>query len=163
MQYTVTTLSKLSGVSPRTLRFYDEIRWMPWLAIIMMKLCMFMSDKPSLFNQMVKQLPEADKEIFRDPNKKSNSMTAIREAFRQGVTGVSQEIVLSVKPWGFHLEDIDCPMTIWQGGQDKQAPEMHGKIFSDRIPNARLMFFKEEGHLSILTNHGEEILRSIYV
>lgn len=137
------------------------IKAIPWVANLMMKLTFIMLNKPGMLKQMLKQMPEVDQLVFREPESSKAIIDATKEAFRRGVSGTSQEIVLTLKPWGFKLEDITYPITIWQGGMDKQAPEMHARIYAKLIPNANLTFFKDEGHLSILKNHGEEILRRI--
>jgi hypothetical protein len=62
---------------------------------------------------------------------------------------------------GFKLESITYPITLWQGGTDKQAPEMHARIYAKLVPNDKLKFFTNEGHLSLFKNHGEEILRGV--
>jgi pimeloyl-ACP methyl ester carboxylesterase len=137
------------------------IKAIPWVANLMMKLTCIMLNKPGMLKQMLKQMPEVDQRIFSEPESSKAIIDATKEAFRNGVSGTAQEIVLTLKPWGFELENITYPITIWQGGMDKQAPEMHARIYAKLIPNAQLTFFKDEGHLSILKNHGEEILRSI--
>ncbi len=137
------------------------IKAIPWVANLMMKFTSIVLNKPGMLKQMLKQMPKVDQLVFDDPEKSKAIIDATKEAFRSGISGTSQEIVLTLKPWGFNLENITLPVTIWQGGLDKQAPEMHAKIYAKLIPNANLMFFKQEGHLSILKNQGEEILRRI--
>jgi pimeloyl-ACP methyl ester carboxylesterase len=137
------------------------INAIPWVANLMMKLTSIMLNKPSMLKQMLKQMPEVDQLVFREPESSKAIIDATKEAFRSGVYGTSQEIVLTLKPWEFKLENITHPISIWQGGLDKQAPEMHAKIYAKLVPNGNLMFFKDEGHLSILKSQGEEILRHV--
>ncbi|MFA5960552.1 MAG: alpha/beta hydrolase [Tatlockia sp.] len=143
-------------------RFINKaIQAMPWVVTVMVKLMSMMLKKPAMQKQMLKQLPEVDQRVFRDSGSNQAFIGATLEAFRHGVVGVSQEIRLTLKPWGFDIANIKCPVTIWQGSLDKQAPEVHAKLYAKLIPNAKLTFFKNDGHLSLLLNHGEEILRSI--
>lgn len=139
------------------------IKAMPWVATLMMQLTLMMFKRPGLLKYVLKQLPEVDQLSLRSLGSIEVLAAMMMESFRQGVTGPSQEMQLTVKPWGFDLSRIklDCPVTVWQGGLDRQAPEMHAKIYAKLIPNANLTFFKHEGHLSILKNQGEEILRSV--
>lgn len=137
------------------------IQAMPWVATVMVKLMSMILKKPAMQKQMLKQLPEVDQRVSRDSASNQAFIGATLEAFRPGVAGVSQEIQLTLKPWGFDIANIKCPVTIWQGSLDKQAPEVHAKLYAKLIPNAKLTFFKNDGHLSLLLNHGEEILRSI--
>lgn len=137
------------------------IKAIPLVANLMMKLTFIMLNKPGMLKQMLKQMSEVDQLVFGEPGRSKTIIDATKEAFRSGISGTSQEVVLTLKPWEFKLETITFPITIWQGGMDKQAPEMHARIYSKLMPNATLTFFKDEGHLSILKNHGEEILRRI--
>jgi len=143
-------------------RFINRaIKMMPWVATALMKITSFMIKRPAMLKQMLKQLPDVDRQVIENRGNDVTFIDSVKEAFRQNVTGVSYEIQLTLKPWGFRLEDINYPITIWQGGLDKQAPTAHANLYASLVPNARLTFFKDEGHLSILINQGENILRSI--
>ena len=138
------------------------IKAMPWLALVMMKLtAMMLKNSSSMMKQMLKQLPEVDQRFFRDPANSKAIFSATLEAFRNGVGGASQEMKLLLKPWGFDLESIRYPISIWQGALDKQVPVAHGTIFANLIPNAQLKLFEDEGHHSLIRNHGESILQTI--
>ncbi|MCX7115291.1 MAG: alpha/beta hydrolase [Gammaproteobacteria bacterium] len=137
------------------------IQAIPWVATWMMKLTCWMLKKPDRLKYGVKQLPEVDRLTFTSLGSNEEQATMMMEAFRQGIAGASQDMVLLVNPWRFSLENIKCPVTVWQGGLDKQAPVAHAEIYTRLIPNAKLAFFKNEGHLSLLINKGEEILRSV--
>ncbi|HAU3668146.1 MULTISPECIES: alpha/beta fold hydrolase [Legionella] len=138
------------------------IKAMPWLALVMMKLtAMMLKNSSSMMKQMLKQLPEIDQNVFHDPANSKAIIGATLEAFRNGVGGASQEMKLLLKPWGFDLENIKYPISIWQGALDKQVPASHGTIFANLIPNAQLKLFEHEGHHSLIRNHGEKILQTI--
>ena len=109
----------------------------------------------------MKQLPEVDRLAFYSIGNNEIINAMLLEPFRNGVAGATQEFQLCVKPWGFDIANIKCPITIWQGGLDKRVPVAHANLYAKLIPNANTRFFKEEGHVSLLINHAEEILRSI--
>jgi pimeloyl-ACP methyl ester carboxylesterase len=71
------------------------------------------------------------------------------------------EMKLLVNPWGFDLKNIKYPITIWQGTLDMQAPMSHAKIYANLVASAQLKIIENEGHLSLLKNHIEEILRGV--
>lgn len=147
-------------------RFVNRaINAMPWVATGCMKLTLMMARNPGMLKYAVKQMPEVDRLAFQSLGSNETIAAIIREAFRHGVMGASQEMVLTVNPWGFKLTDIklNCPVTIWQGELDRQAPAMHAKLYAKLIPHAKLNFFKDEGHISLLVNKGEEMLRSISI
>ena len=107
----------------------------------MMKLTFIMLNKPGMLKQMLKQMPEVDQLVFREPESSKAIIDATKEAFLGEVFRHFKNSV-NPPPWGFKLEDITYPITIWQGGMDKQAPEMHARIYAKLIPNANLTFLK---------------------
>ncbi|MBA2655457.1 MAG: alpha/beta hydrolase [Tatlockia sp.] len=137
------------------------IKSVPFVATGLMRLTLMMVSKPSMLKNMLKQLPEVDRCVMKNTNGHNIFIDSVKEGFRQGIYGASHDMQLSVKPWGFKLEDIEFPITIWHGGLDVQAPRAHANLYATLIPGAKLTFFEKEGHLSLLKNHGEEILRSI--
>jgi pimeloyl-ACP methyl ester carboxylesterase len=82
------------------------------------------------------------------------------EAFRQGVRGVSLDLKLEARPWGFALQDISMPVHVWHGEQDKLVPVEQGRIQAKTIPNAIARFFPNEGH-TLGVNHLEELLNTV--
>ncbi|MDA9271970.1 alpha/beta hydrolase [bacterium] len=156
-EYPEATASLASGQ-----RFINKaIKAMPWIATVLMKITFAMTKRPRMLKQMLMQLPEVDKHVIQDEANSQVFINSTKEAFRQGMTGAAYEFQLILRPWGFKLEDIDYPITIWQGGLDKQTPIEHANLYAKLIPKAKLTLFKKEGHLSVLVNHGDAILRSI--
>lgn len=162
----------VSGIAPMELpeitaslgsgrRFGNKlVQAMPWLATGMLKCMAMMLKQPGMVKYALKKMPEVDRFAIRSLGSIANIGTVLLEAFKQGVAGASQELQLCLKPWGFDILNIKCPTTIWQGGLDNQVPAMHAKLYEKLIPGSKLIVFKQEGHVSILINHGEEILRS---
>lgn len=138
------------------------IKVMPWLATVMMWLTHIMLKNPGkMMAQMIKQLPEVDQLLYRDQVSADALINSTIEAFKNGVMGPSQEMRLLLNPWGFDLENIKYPMTIWHGSLDTQVPLSHGVIYQSLIPGAQLEVFENEGHLSLMKNHIEKILMSV--
>ena len=113
-----------------------------------------------MMQQMSKQLPEADQAVFRDPNMQQIMIDGLLEAFKQGVSGPACEMKLFFKPWGFELDKIVCPVTIWYGTLDKQVPRSHAQLYANTIPNVQLNIIEGEGHHSLLRNHIRAILKN---
>lgn len=139
------------------------IKIMPCLTTVMMKLTQLMLKNPNkMMAQMIKQLPEIDQEVLRDPIIGKTLINSTVEAFRNGVAGPAYEMkLLLIRSWGFNLEKIEFPITIWQGALDTQAPLSHAKIYANSIPHAKLEIVENEGHLSLLKNKLKEILMSV--
>ena len=137
------------------------IKTIPCFADIMMKLTLVMLKKPNMMNKIIKQLPEADQALFRDPSIRKVLIKSTIEAFRSGVAGPAYEIKLLANPWGFDLKNIKYPITIWQGTVDRQVPMSHAKIYENLVAGAQLKIIENEGHLSLLKNNIEEIMRGV--
>jgi pimeloyl-ACP methyl ester carboxylesterase len=129
---------------------------------MLLKLLMYMSVKalenPKHLKKMLKQLPEIDAKIFENIQFKDAMVTALKEAFRQNTLGAISDFRLAVNASSLALEEIHCPLVIFQGGMDRQVPVKHAEIYVQKVPKAEYFFLKEEGHLSILHNQAEQIL-----
>jgi pimeloyl-ACP methyl ester carboxylesterase len=53
-------------------------------------------------------------------------------------------------PWGFDLNEIKVPTTIWQGSADLMVPSAHGQWLSSQAPSAAGHFEPGQGHVSVL-------------
>jgi pimeloyl-ACP methyl ester carboxylesterase len=73
----------------------------------------------------------------------------IRQALRHGLWGWHDDDLAFVRPWGFGLDEIRIPLTLWQGDQDRMVPYAHGEWLSRRIPGVRANLLPGHGHLSL--------------
>jgi pimeloyl-ACP methyl ester carboxylesterase len=74
----------------------------------------------------------------------------LRRAVSTGIEGWFDDDIAFVTPWGFDLETIAVPVSIWQGAHDKMVPFAHGQWLAEQIPNARVHLYDDEGHLSLV-------------
>lgn len=152
----------VSGMAPLEQKITRQlIRTIPCLTSVMMKLTQMMLKTPNkMLAQMIKKLPECDQKILLDPIIGKMIIDSTIEAFRNGIAGPAHEMNLIFNPWGFNLQDVTYPITIWQGTLDTQAPMSHAKVYANSLPFAKLNIIENEGHLSLLENDINEILRS---
>jgi len=81
---------------------------------------------------------------------------SMRRAVKQGIWGWLDDDLAFVRPWGFDLDAIEAPVTVWYGGQDRFVPRTHGDWLAESIPSARRRFLEQEGHLSLaISRHGD--------
>ncbi|MCP5101395.1 MAG: hypothetical protein GY943_38100 [Chloroflexi bacterium] len=88
-------------------------------------------------------------------------MLSTQESFRQGTKGATHGGRIYALPWGFELEDISMPVSIWQGLLDVNVPLSNGRLYASKLPNATAHFIEGEGHISLLFNHGEKVLSDL--
>jgi pimeloyl-ACP methyl ester carboxylesterase len=112
----------------------------------------------SALSKLFKELPKPDRDSFDVPGVRQQYIDTIREAFRSGTRGVALDYALSMKPWGFKLEDISIEVHLWHGEDDTVVPPAMGRYLAKAIPNCHARFLPNEGHFSLLPNHVDEIL-----
>jgi pimeloyl-ACP methyl ester carboxylesterase len=113
------------------------------------------------FSQYVKEFPVPDQLVFEQSDISEMFYKMGSEAFRTGPLGVTWDTILLTHPWGFSLKDITIPVYLWQGEMDNMVPPAQGRYLTENIPDCHSTFYKDEGHISLLTNHYEEIFRII--
>jgi pimeloyl-ACP methyl ester carboxylesterase len=113
-----------------------------------------------LARMMSSDLPPADRAIVGRPELQSLFVADAREAFRDGARGVAHEFGLTVRPWGFRLEDIRIPVHVWHGTEDRNIPVSHARYVADAIPNCIAHICEGAGHL-LVVDRIEEILDTI--
>ena len=74
---------------------------------------------------------------------------AVRLAVSRGIWGWLDDDLAIIHDWGFPLDAIERPVTIWQGGQDRMVPFDHGRWLADHVPGAQARLLPDEGHLSL--------------
>ena len=83
------------------------------------------------------------------------------EALREGIVGWLDDDLAFVRDWGFELEDIEVPVTVWQGEQDRMVPFAHGEWLVAHIPGAQPRLLPEHGHISLALGAFERILEEL--
>jgi pimeloyl-ACP methyl ester carboxylesterase len=99
----------------------------------------------------------ADRAALARERVKRIMLAALRESVRQGVRGPLWDVVLYAQAWGFRLEDIGIPVTLWHGMADRLVPLAHARVVASALPHARLHVV-EGGHFSLPVDHTEAIL-----
>jgi pimeloyl-ACP methyl ester carboxylesterase len=59
--------------------------------------------------------------------------------------------------WGFRLDEIGAPLTIWHGAEDRFVPVAHGRWVAERT-GARAELRPDAGHLSLAIDSYDQIL-----
>jgi pimeloyl-ACP methyl ester carboxylesterase len=83
---------------------------------------------------------------------------AITAAVSNGTDGWFDDDMAFVRAWGFDLDAISVPVTIWHGDDDRMVPSAHGEWLAIHVPGARAAHHHGEGHLSISEALRGEIL-----
>jgi pimeloyl-ACP methyl ester carboxylesterase len=97
------------------------------------------------------ELPPADQAALKDAALAAALMTTMGEAFRQGVGGYAQDIVVQGRPWSLDTGAIVAPVWVLHGEADTLVPVAHARHTAELVPKARLATRPDQGHISILT------------
>ena len=119
------------------------------------------SDSDIFLEHIVHVLGDVDKKLFENPEIKKFLLDAFHESYLQGTKGVAYDAHFDIlkSSWGFNIEEIsDTPIHFWHGGLDKGVPFSMTKQMIDKIPNATLKFYSEEGHMSLIFNKIDEVM-----
>lgn len=134
----------------------DKASWV--LQLGLKKIATDARQDPAGILSIFPDLSEADKSAMARPEGQQEFGRMILGAFEHGPRGVARDWQLEARPWGFPLQDISIPVHIWHGEQDTIVPVAQGHLMAESIPHSQTRFFPHDGHLTMFTNHFEEIL-----
>ena len=100
-------------------------------------------------------MSKADLEAVKDKAFAQLLQEDMREAFARGVKGPGYDALIQYQDWGFKIEEIQAPVHIIHGTEDKFAPYAFAKYMYEKIPNANLYTYPGDGHFAIRTKLGE--------
>jgi pimeloyl-ACP methyl ester carboxylesterase len=104
-----------------------------------------------LTSELSSLLAEPDRAVVRS-ERGEDMVLGFRHALGPGVDGWLDDDMAFIRPWGFDLQGIGQPVSIYQGGQDLQVPFSHGQWLAANLPHAHAHLLADEGHLSVYSN-----------
>ncbi len=104
-----------------------------------------------------------DAVLGRDPKVQAIFAADFCEAFRQGIDGETREDILRNISWEFYLAEIPSrvPVFLWHGELDENVPVCVGRAVAKTILHSTATFYPNDGHISVLYYHAEEILHAL--
>ncbi len=105
-------------------------------------------------------LPDVDQDALTDQFGEDLAAT-FHEALRVGIDGWLDDDLAFVAPWGFDLDEIQSPVSIWQGSLDLMVPYAHGQWLARNIPRVRANLREGEGHVSVMVGALGEMLDGV--
>lgn len=115
------------------------------------------SDAKGLVDVMITILPEADqKAMLENDEVGSDTIASFHEALKHGTDGWVDDDLAFISPWGFDLEEVECPVLLWVGSEDLMVPFGHGKWIAEHVPEKYLTKHLQDGHGHISIFIGQE-------
>jgi pimeloyl-ACP methyl ester carboxylesterase len=151
------------GISDENRRMARLGRRVPWiLPLILKRVANRRQHNPEAeFAKLLDSLPEPDRQALSHPGIGKKAKEASADSFRPGVKGHAWEMRLFGRSWGFAMEDIQVPVSLWHGTADVNILPLTGKMQADAIPQCTAKFLPNEGHYSLYINHISEILQEL--
>jgi len=84
-----------------------------------------------------------------------------RRAWRGSADGVISDAQIYAQPWGFKLEDVNVPVRLWHGKEDRAFSFRIAEEISRRLPDCTPRFVDQAGHYSLPIRYVREILADL--
>lgn len=150
-----------AGQLPALKLLFCLARAHPWLAgpLLLADAGLFRRNPAKALDALASLLAEPDRRLLAEnPPLRERFAASFVEAYRQGIGGAMTEAAVIARPRGFRLEDIAIPVHVYQGGLDRHVPPAMGRHIAQALPQGRLRFYPDEGHLSIVVNRFADCL-----
>jgi pimeloyl-ACP methyl ester carboxylesterase len=133
----------------------------PWLASTAMKLGIVNASNARVLRALMRSFPPADRSVLAEWGPPDHALAFVREAVRQGTEGCVQDYRIFGAPWGFSLEEIEVPVQIWEGADDRSGPPGYRTFLKRHIAQATVIVVPGEGHLSLLPHQAPAIFAAL--
>jgi pimeloyl-ACP methyl ester carboxylesterase len=77
-------------------------------------------------------------------------MASVAEAFRNGVAGYAEDVLVQGRGWAFDPAAITAPLVLVHGDADTLVPLNHPRHTAEVVPTATLRTRPGGGHVSVL-------------
>ena len=151
---------------PMNMMWLTALR-VPFLLPIVMKLMIkFMTQEPKENSKRNSappngMMPTVDHEAMAQPERMAIYLQTLRETVKQGTKGAVRDIRIYVRKWDFDPAEIQIPVVLFHGGLDKNVPLALVEKIAKKLPDARLVTYPEDGHISTYINHFDEIAEAL--
>jgi pimeloyl-ACP methyl ester carboxylesterase len=136
--------------------------WLPWLLIPIIERSMKDGNKASkMLSGAAQRWVAPDRKSFLRPEVARVLTDSLMEAFHQGARGPACDGSLIGQGWGFRPEDITLPVHLWHGELDQEVPVRVARETARRLPHCRAAVYPDDGHISLIADHGQEIVAAL--
>jgi pimeloyl-ACP methyl ester carboxylesterase len=115
--------------------------------------------RPLLLKMLM--LRPCDAESLRDAAAFEAIFESQRRAWRGSAEAVMADAQIYAQPWGFSLEDVQVPVRLWHGTQDRAFSVHLAEEVAKRLPDCNARFIDDAGHYSLPIRHMREILKDL--
>jgi pimeloyl-ACP methyl ester carboxylesterase len=88
----------------------------------------------------------------------SNFSSSVVNALKNGAETDADDYFANYSPWGFSIDDISIPVTMWHGVKDDGVPIQRSQYLERRLSNGKLHTLEDQDHVSIMVEYRNEVL-----
>lgn len=125
---------------------------------------MLAADVKQVTKAMSSIFPEVDKKVLLENQTMGQGVVdSLHEALRISADGRVDDMMAFTQPWGFELSEIEVPVLLYHGSEDRSVPFGHGQWLAAHLPqgHVRVHLLQGEGHMSIFVGRMEEMLDEV--
>lgn len=109
-----------------------------------------------VYERLLTSLSESEQKFIVQPKIKAVIEADLLECFAHDTAGLSMDLSIACRPWGFDPATINSKIWLWHGMQDKMIPHTMNEALA-AIPSCQARYIADAGHVEIL-NNWQEIL-----
>lgn len=110
---------------------------------------------------LLKFLQPCDANVLRESRAFEVCFESARQAWRSSANGVMADAEIYATPWGFPLEEVRVPITLWHGTKDRTFAPRLARTVATRLPNCEFHLIEGAGHYSLPIRYVREILTDL--
>jgi pimeloyl-ACP methyl ester carboxylesterase len=99
-----------------------------------------------LVRAMTAGAPACDRSRLAGDEARAAAAARFLAAAGGGVRGMVEDYVISTRPWGFALADVDVDVHVFHGTRDALVPVDHALALASSLPRCRAWLDPDEGH-----------------
>jgi len=112
------------------------------------------------FVRSAAHLGAADQQLLSNSEIRGQFAQAMAESFRQGAQGNLEVVLALAGSWGFQVEQVAFERVfLWHGEQDRIVSVAPARLLAQLLPHCTATFYPDEGHLSTVVHHAQDIFR----
>jgi pimeloyl-ACP methyl ester carboxylesterase len=105
-------------------------------------------------------LSDVDQRSLASWDRRNAFAHSCRAAFARGHEGYLDDDHAFMGPWGFSADAVAVPTEVWYAKDDLMVPASHGAWLCANLPASRERYFRDDGHVSLVLDHLEELGQS---